>query len=97
MATQAEARHRELERRLQEGRRAGALDETQEDAILEEMADLWDQMTCEERTAANARAAAASLPDHEQILSPEAEAALEAGIADVRAGRVVELNPEDLA
>ena len=56
--TPAAHRHMELERQLVVGRALGTLSDAEEDAVLEEMGDLWWQMTDPECDEANRRAAA---------------------------------------
>jgi hypothetical protein len=56
--TPAASRHLDLERDLEMGRVFGALTEVAEDALLEEMGDLWYEMSEDEQQEANRRAAA---------------------------------------
>jgi hypothetical protein len=58
LMTEGATKHLELERRLEEGWRNATLTEVEEDVILEEMGDLWWEMTENEHADANRRAIA---------------------------------------
>jgi hypothetical protein len=55
--TVANNRYLDLERHLVRGRALGTLSEAEDDRLLEQMDDLWWEMTAEECDAANRRAA----------------------------------------
>lgn len=56
-ATEANKKYIDLEQRVLQCRAEGILSEGVEDLLLDEMDDLWDEMTEEERCATNERAA----------------------------------------